>query len=171
MKNRYLLTYLPTVKEYLSHSQSAYDHGRSKSDIVWCHRLLAARVQKFQEEILITGIDMNSDFDTLKRRNLIEILELFPREDKIRIIRMLLSNTTLDIKSSSNISNPFDTNLVSLQGDGLSGFLFIIYLGKALRTLLDQEDNNHGTDEHSYTVSSKGDLPDECIYAGDKFDQ
>ena len=114
---------------------------------------------------------MNSDIDTLKRRNLIEILELFPQEDKIRITRILLSNTTLDIKSSSNISKPFDTNVVSLQGDVLSGSLFIIYLGKALRTLRDREDNNHVTDEHSYTVSSKSDLPDECIYAGDRFDQ
>ena len=38
----------PTVEEYLSQSQSAYGHGRSTSDITWCHRFLTARVQKFQ---------------------------------------------------------------------------------------------------------------------------
>ena len=71
----------PTVEEYLSHSQIAYRHGRSPSDIVWCHRFLAARVQKFQEEIMIIGTNMTSAFDTMKRTELIEILELFIRED------------------------------------------------------------------------------------------
>ena len=113
----------PTVEEYLSHSQSAETrHGRNESNIVWCHIFLAARVQKFQEEIMITGIDMTSAFDTIKRTKLIEILE-----------------------SSSNISNPFDTNIGSPKGDGLSGCLFIIYLEKALRTLRDRVDNNHVT--------------------------
>ena len=157
----------PTVEEYLSHSQSAYCHGRSTSDIVLCHRFLAARVQKFQEEIVITGIDMTSTFGIIKRTKLIEILESFLREDEIRIIRIHLSNTTLDIKPSSSISNPFDTNVGSPQGDNLSGCLFIIYLEKALRTLRDWVANNHVTDEHSYAVRSKSTLPDECIYADD----
>ena len=78
---------------------------------------------------------MNSAFDTIKRTKLIEILESFLREGEIRIIRILLSNTTLNIKSSSNISNLFYTNIGSPDGDGLSGCLFIIYLEKALRTL------------------------------------
>ena len=151
-----------TVEKYLSHSQSAYRQGRSTSDIVWCHRFLAARVQKFQEEITITGVDMTSAFDTIKRTKLIEILETFLREDEICIIRILLSNTTLGIKSFSNISNLFDTNIGSLQDDGLSGCLFI-YLEKALRTFRYQVDNNHVIVEHSYTVSSIS----ECIYADD----
>ena len=84
---------------------------------------------------MITGTDMTLAFDTIKRIKLIEILESFLREDEISIIRIHLSNTTLDIKSSSNISNLFDTNVGSTQGDGLSGCLFIIYLEKAVRTL------------------------------------
>ena len=101
ISNTVLTRTQPKVKEYLSPSQSAYRHGRSTSDIVWCHRF------------------------------------------------------TLDINSSSNISNPFDTNVVSPQEDGLSGFLFIIYLEKALRFLRDRADNNHVAGEHSYAVSSK----------------
>ena len=75
---------------------------------------------------MITGIDMTSAYDTIKRTKLIEILESFLREDEIPIIRILLSNTTLDIKSSSSISNPFDANLSSPQGDGISGCPLII---------------------------------------------
>ena len=97
ISNIVLTTIQPTVEEYLSYSESAYRHGRSTSDIVCGHRFVAARVQKFQEEPMITGIDMTSVFYTIKRTNLIEILESFLREDEIRIIRILLSNTTLDI--------------------------------------------------------------------------
>ena len=70
----------PTVQEYLSHSQSAYRHGRSTSDIVWCHRFLAARFQKFQDESMITGIDMTLAFVIVKRTKLIEIPESFLQE-------------------------------------------------------------------------------------------
>ena len=107
----------PTVEEYLSRPQSAHCQGRSTSEIVWCHRFLAARFQEFQEDIMITGIDVTSSFDTIKRTKLTEILELLLREHEIRIIRILLSNTRLDIRSTSKISSPFDTTIGSPQVD------------------------------------------------------
>ena len=103
----------PTVKEFFWHCHSAYYKGRSSSDFVWCHRFLAARVQKFQEEIMIAGIDMTFVFDTIKRIKLIENLESFLRGDEILNIRILLSNTTLDINSSSNTSHLFHANIHS----------------------------------------------------------
>ena len=69
---------------------------------------------------------MFSAFETIKRIKLIEILESFLQEDEIRIIRVILSNTTLDIKSSSNISNPFNISISSPQTDNLSESFFII---------------------------------------------
>ena len=80
----------------------------------------------------------------------------------MRIIRILFSNTTLDIKSSSNISNSFDANAGSPQGDDLSGRFFIIYLEKAL---CDQVDNDHVTGEQYYAINSKSSPADKCIYA------
>ena len=65
---------------YLSHSQNAYRQDRSPSDILWYHRLLVPGLQKFQEEIMTTGIEITSAFDTIKRSKLIEILEPFLRE-------------------------------------------------------------------------------------------
>ena len=56
--------------------------------------------QKFQEEIMITGIDTTSPLGTIKRTKLIEIQESFLREDEISVFRILFSNTTLDIISS-----------------------------------------------------------------------
>ena len=58
---------------------------------------------------MITGIDMTSASDIIKRTKLIEILESFLRKDEILITKTLLSNSTLDIKSSSNILHPIQT--------------------------------------------------------------
>ena len=141
---------------------TALQKGRSTSNILWCHRFLAARIQNVQEGIMVTGIEMILPFDTTERTKLIEIVESFLREDEMRIIRILFSNTTLDIKSSSNISNSFDANAGSPQGDDLSGRFSIIYLEKAL---CDQVDNDHVTGEQYYAINSKGSPADKCIYA------
>lgn len=154
----------PRVVECLSYSQSAYHQGRNSSDIVFCHGFLPTRVHRFQEKIMNTGIDMRSVFVTIKKIKFIEILESFLRQYKICIIRIVLSNTTLAIKSCSNISSTFDTNIGSAQGDDLSKCLFIIYFEKALLTLHYRVDHNHVTGGHSYAVSSKCTLQDECIY-------
>ena len=81
--------------------------------------------------------------ERIKRTKLIEIVESFLGNDEVRIIRKLHSNTILDITSISIISNPFETNISSLQGHGLSGCLFIKYLEKALRTRSDRVDIIH----------------------------
>ena len=89
---------------------------------------------------MITSIDITTVFDTINRATLIEIQESFLLEYEIYIIRILLSNTTLDVMSSSKISNPFYTNVGFPQGEGLRGCLFTMYLEKAQRTLHDQVD-------------------------------
>ena len=157
----------PKVDAFLSQSQSAYRPGRSTSDIVWSHRFLAARIQKYQEEIFITGIDMTSAFDTIRRTTLIEILQSFLDEDEVRMIRILLSNTVLEIKTKGAPSSPFTTNIGSPQGDGLSGCLFTIYLEKALRTLRNKLNNTQVSQEHCYATKIKKIIPDESVYADD----
>ena len=83
----------------MSSSQSAYREGRSTSDIVWAHRWMCAKAQRYVGlTIYITGIDMSSAFDTILRKELIEELEVFLDEDEMRMIELLLSNTTVVIK-------------------------------------------------------------------------
>ena len=86
---------VPKTNSYLSHSQSAYRDGRSTSDIVWSYRWIAAKVQEIEIKVYIVGIDMSSAFDTIDRQKLVDIVESFLDEDEARIIRRLLSNTTL----------------------------------------------------------------------------
>ena len=166
MSNIILFRIQPKVDKYLSPSQSAYRPGRSTSDIVWLHRFLAARIQKFEEEIYITGIDMSNAFDTIRRSTLIETLQSFLEEDEVRMIRILLSNTTLEIKNNSNNNIPtqsFTSNTGSPQGDGLSGCLFDIYFEMSLRKLRDDLESSPIPTEIKYLKS----IPEEAIYADD----
>ena len=61
---------------------------------------------------MVTSIDITTVFDTINRTTLIEIQESFLLEYETHIIRILLSNTTLDFMSSSKISNPSTQTLV-----------------------------------------------------------
>ena len=78
---------------------------------------------------------MTEAFGTIKRTKLMEILESFLRQDKVRFIRMLFSNTILDIKSSSNCNNIFHTNIDCWQGDSLFGYVSLLHTLKKIYVL------------------------------------
>ena len=75
---------------------------------------------------------MSSAFDTIRREKLLEILKNILDEDEIRMIRFLLTNTTLEIKMANVKTKPFESNMGSPQGDGLSGVLFTVYFEVSL---------------------------------------
>ncbi|GFR78993.1 very-long-chain enoyl-CoA reductase [Elysia marginata] len=75
---------------------------------------------------------MTSAFDTINRSKLIDFCETFLEEDEIRIIRDLLSNTSLELLCGQTLKT-IPTLVGSPQGDGLSPTLFIIYLEAALK--------------------------------------
>ena len=82
---------------------------------------------------------MSSAFDTINRTKLIEICETILDEDEVRLIRALLSKTSLELYCGP-FSKSIPTLIGSPQGDGLSPTLFIVYLEAALkdvRTALD----------------------------------
>ena len=49
----------------------------------------------------ITGIDMSAAFDTIHRHTLLNELSNFIEEDELRMARLLLSNTTITIKTDN----------------------------------------------------------------------
>ena len=112
---------------------------------------------KVREELLILGIDMSRAFDTIDRALLLAELRAIVDEDSWRIIRALLSDTKLEAKLQSALSQPFKTNIGAPQGDSLSPVLFVIYLELAMRQIREacprpQTDNK---------------IPTEIIYADD----
>ena len=65
---------------------------------MWTHRWMTSRTQVYKQCYYIIGIDMSSAFDMIRRQKLLEILSTFVNEDELRIARVLLSDTTLEIK-------------------------------------------------------------------------
>jgi hypothetical protein len=119
----------------------------------------------------VTGIDMTAAFDTIIRQELLDITNDFLNEDENRLIRILLSNTKLTIKMNNVEAQQFKSNVVSLQGDGLSSTLFNIYSEAALCKLRLKLDRNDIVDEHSYVQRPVSQImPEEAIYADD-YDQ
>ena len=149
---------------YLSRSEAAYRNNRSTTDIVWAHRFIIAKVLLYQnQEVMITGLDMSSAFDTIDREELISIiLEKILDEDEVRMCRVLLSKTTMTLRFGTENSETFKTNKESPQGDAISGIFFNIAFENALRDLR-TELKLTPTIEHSYC--RKQSLPPEMIYA------
>lgn len=154
------------INSYLSASQAAYRTGRSTTDIVWAHKFIIAKVQKYQElEVYITGIDMSAAFDTIHRHSVIKELENILEEDELRMTQLLLSNTSIKIKTGEMTSEEVKTNIGSPQGDALSGTMFNVMFEASLRKVRTQVNSIQPTIEHAYV--KKSNIPDEMIYADD----
>jgi len=99
------------VNSYLSAGQSGFRHGRSTADIVFGYRWMAARSQKYQEAMEILGIDMSRAFDTIRRDRLMQILETFLDDSELRMIRLLLADTTLEPRLAKGSCTMFNTTI------------------------------------------------------------
>ena len=110
----------PSLKQYLSPSQSAYREGRCTGDIIWAYRWMIAKAQTVKERIYVTGIDLSSAFDTIDRHKLIHLLKQIVGPDEVQMIKVLLRDTTLTIKMKDVIADPFTTNVGSPQEKNLN---------------------------------------------------
>ena len=145
------------TEQHLSSTQIAYRTGRCTAEEVWAYRWLLAKVQEYEITIYVTGIDMSSAFDTIHRQRVLEIAERILDEDGARILRILLSNTSIEIKVRGAKTKPVKTNMGSPQGDSYSGPLFTMYFEDALqevRTAVELD-------------LKKMEMPEEMIYADD----
>ena len=86
---------------------------------------------------------------------------------RVRMIRLLLSNTSLDIKLRGAETESFVSNVGSPQGDVRSGVLFNIYLEDALRRVRAELNAADTNIEHSYANAQTTSMPNEMIYADD----
>ncbi|POM76502.1 EndonucleaseReverse transcriptase [Phytophthora palmivora] len=53
---------------------------------------------------------MSRTFVTIDREKLLEVLRMFLQEDKIRLIRLLMSDTTLSLRVGHQVLQSFDSN-------------------------------------------------------------
>ena len=158
------------MKKYLSDSQSAYRKFRSTTDVIWTYRWIIAKIQEQDIDIFVTGIDMSSAFDTIYRDKVLEIAEEVMEEDEVRILRILLSETTLEVKVNGAESKPFKSNIGSPQGDSASGPLFNMYFEKQLKEIRKEINNipiKIDQINEKWIERRNSSLPTEMIYADD----
>ena len=129
------------VEQYLSASQAAYRPKRSTDDIVWAHRFIIGKVLSYQDlEVCITGIDMSSTFETINRQKLMNEVNIFLDKDECRIIRTLLSSTTINIQLEDCKEEEIETNIGSPQGDVISGTFSNIDFEESLKNVREKHE-------------------------------
>ena len=64
-------------------------------------------------KIYVTGIKMLSAFNTVQRDQLSDRAKKISNEDKIRILRMLLDETTLEVKVENAQATTVESNIDS----------------------------------------------------------
>ncbi|XP_065071848.1 uncharacterized protein LOC135696396 [Rhopilema esculentum] len=110
---------------------------------------------------------MSSAFDTIRREKLVDIAKKFLDEDEVRMIQLLLSNTTLDVRINNAETEPFSSNMGSPQGDALSSVLFNIYFEESLRKERNFRHEINSKDDEESGNWSPTFLPQEALYADD----
>ena len=101
------------INRYLAQSQSACRKSRSATDIIWAHRwIINANTEHNnlrQQYRYVKCIRHNSN------NQLIDIAKEILNEDEIRILRVLLKETTLEIKVESAQTFTFQSTLAHLR--------------------------------------------------------
>lgn len=78
---------------------------------------------------------MSAAFETIYRDKLLEIAEDVLRENGARILRVLLTVTTIEIKIKDAITAPFTSKIGAPQGHSYNGLQFELYFEKSLRKI------------------------------------
>ena len=73
-------------------------------------------------------------FDTIKRNTILDVIEdAGGSVDDLRLVRILLAETQLQVKVGKNASDVFETTIGSLQGDSLSGIFYLFHFVSSCR--------------------------------------
>ena len=124
-----------SVDKYLSANQMAYRRGRSTTEAAWTMQWIKATLQRFEGKYHVMKTDLSKAFDCIDRLLMLQIFEdnQIGGEDELRILRYLLTDTSLQVKIKQESGQHFKTTIGAPQGDALSPMLFIIYLEHIMR--------------------------------------
>ena len=78
---------------------------------------------------------MSRAFDTISREKLLQVMSTIVHSNELRMIQMLMHNTSLEVKVGNQLASSFETTIGTPQGDSLSPVLFACYLEVELKEL------------------------------------
>ncbi|OQR87743.1 hypothetical protein ACHHYP_08057 [Achlya hypogyna] len=100
----------------------AYQSGFVTAKAVWCHKWYTTRVHKYNETYTVLGIDLSCAFDLIDRNKMLHILATIINDDELHLVKLLITDTTIDVRHMSTQSASFLTNVGTPQGDSLSRY-------------------------------------------------
>lgn len=124
----------PRFEAKLPPAQAGARRYRSTTDGVWVKRMLIATVTHFNIDIYTLGTDISMAFDRVDRGKLLDYFkrDQWMDEDQLRMTRVLLANTTLQVRVRRVLSGVATTNCGTIQGDALSMLAFVGYIAGAM---------------------------------------
>ena len=160
-----MLRCLHKMSKKIPPTQAAYQQGRSTTEMVYTFKVLAEKATTSKDiEITLLLLDMSKAFDTVKRKDMFEILKEVLDDDELHIIKLLVENVTLQVKVGMKVGNDSKTNIGVPQEDCLSPILFIKYLAEALKPVQAIEHPAHISD---YTYVKTNNVTISQQYADD----
>ncbi|OQR83644.1 hypothetical protein ACHHYP_14464 [Achlya hypogyna] len=108
------------INAFVGANQSGLRPRRSTADAIWTHKWYVARINRVKEQYTILGIDVSRAFDTIDRAKLLAVLADDINDDELRLVQLLLTDTTLVVRHNSRKGFRFKTNIGTPQGDSLS---------------------------------------------------
>ena len=124
------------------HSQAAYRKNRSTTEHILATKLMIDRTLTAKNEtIYIILLDMSKAFDNVNRRILMDDLQQTINADELHLVNTLLK-VNLAVRCGNNMSQSFDTDIGTPQGDCASANKFTYFLAKSLQ-------QNHYIKQHN----------------------
>ena len=90
---------------------------------------------------------MSKAFDTVKRNNLLELLETVLDPDETRMMKILPKDAKLSVRIGKEFDEKITTNIGVPQGDCLSPILFTFFI----HSRFPQRERSTITEEHNYS--------------------
>lgn len=125
----------PRFEQKLPSAQAGARQYRSTTDGVWVKRMLIATAAHFNIDIFTLGTDIALAFDHVDRNMLLDYFKTdgWMDDDQLRLTRVLLAHTTMQVRVRRTLSDVSDTNCGTIQGDALSMLAFVGYIAGAMR--------------------------------------
>jgi hypothetical protein len=126
------------VMLYLNDYNYAFLPKRGPQDILFMYKLKIASAQKCKKAINVLGIDMSKAFDNAVRELIINVFRPILDKDGMRLLHIVLSNTSLRVKFGDVFTEAFTGNTGTPQGGGLSPIIFTVYIQAIILELISE---------------------------------
>ena len=138
-------------------TQAAYRKSRSTTEHVFAVKNVIERTLNAKNEtVYLILLDMSKAFDTIQRKELINNLQQTINADEIYLIKKMLE-VSLQVRCGDSLSDTFQTDTGTPQGDSASANIFTYYLAKSLG---DRTPAIHDHQYHHQEVRNN-EIPDE----------